>query len=364
MSRTGSFPMRVPLKLLQDSRAGSVVLDPFCGKGTSLLAARLLGLKAFGSDVAPEAVLCSATRLTKLSLSDVLEFLEDLDLSNADFPVPESVALFFHPDVLRQLLQLRAALLARVSLTQPDPDDPATVALVALLGILHGRSESSLSIPSAHAFSMSPGYVARYAAAKGLTPPKRDVIACLNAKLVRCFSAPMPRKTGGAARLGSAVRMSEVFPELVGKVDVVLTSPPYLDAQTYAKDNWLRLWLLGLDYRALRSDYIETGSVSKYSLIMADVFTQVHAMLRKRGRLVCIAGDVRLRNGRSNGEISTIKTGELLRDVCSGLTDSYEVEMVGEHVVPSWNRYFHALSGSNGHRARPMIERVFVARKG
>jgi DNA modification methylase len=44
MSRTGSFPLHVAYSLLRKyTQPPAVVFDPFCGKGTSLLAARLLG---------------------------------------------------------------------------------------------------------------------------------------------------------------------------------------------------------------------------------------------------------------------------------------------------------------------------------
>jgi DNA modification methylase len=69
MSRTGSFPLSLALSLVdRHSLPGETVLDPFCGKGTTLLAARLLGRKAFGMDVAPEAVICTAAKLSAVTL--------------------------------------------------------------------------------------------------------------------------------------------------------------------------------------------------------------------------------------------------------------------------------------------------------
>jgi DNA modification methylase len=54
------FPLTFPQKVLKrHSSSGDVVLDPFAGRGTTLYAARLLGLGAYGIDSNPVAVAIS-----------------------------------------------------------------------------------------------------------------------------------------------------------------------------------------------------------------------------------------------------------------------------------------------------------------
>jgi len=65
--RTG-YPTQKPLELLERLlalavRPGQLVLDPCCGSGTTLVAARFLGCDAMGFDVLPEAVELTETRL-------------------------------------------------------------------------------------------------------------------------------------------------------------------------------------------------------------------------------------------------------------------------------------------------------------
>ena len=215
--------------------------------------------------------------------------------------VPADVRVFFQDETLRQLLTIRDCLLRDVLSRSAKKRQAAEFVLAATLGILHGHSSVSLSVSSSHAFSMAPGYVRRFAKEHNLIPPKRDVKECLIKKakqlLEKCLLHPVP----SSVKLVDARRCSSKFPNLVGRVDVILTSPPYLAAQTYAKDNWLRLWLLGHDYRTLHPEYIHTGSISRYSEMMRSIFPQFNRLLRKGGLLICVAGDVRLPRAKRPG---------------------------------------------------------------
>ncbi|OAJ34134.1 DNA-methyltransferase [Piscirickettsia salmonis] len=72
--RTG-YPTQKPLLLLERiiqlaSHAGDIVLDPFCGSGTSLVAAKLLGRNAVGIDSSEEAVTLTQERLETMIRTD------------------------------------------------------------------------------------------------------------------------------------------------------------------------------------------------------------------------------------------------------------------------------------------------------
>lgn len=65
--RTG-YPTQKPVLLLEriieiSTDVGDVIIDPFCGSGTTLVAANLLGRRSIGIDISEEAVLLSQNRL-------------------------------------------------------------------------------------------------------------------------------------------------------------------------------------------------------------------------------------------------------------------------------------------------------------
>lgn len=362
MSRTGSFPLGVAQKLLDDHcSAAAIVLDPFCGKGTSLLAARLSGKSAYGSDVAPEAVACARAKLADVNLAEVELYIRSLPVRRSSLDqVPDKVRLFFHSKTLQQIIAVRNRLLRDVEGESCAERAKASFVLGSLLGILHGHAAHSLSVPCAHAFSMSPQYVVRYCARHGITAIEKDVRECLVTKCRRVLANPLPKPVRGCVKMGSVTDIGRLFPQLRGAVDVILTSPPYLSAQTYAKDNWLRLWLLGYDYQQLQGRYIETSSIPLYAKLMKEAFSACVTMLRPGGRLICVAGDVRVGRDKS----TTFQTARFLRDIVMEACPQVSLRSEGADVVESTSRYFHSLSKSNGHRRQRIMERYFVLQKG
>ena len=68
------FPPQLPNAILRKfGKAGQVVLDPFCGSGTTLVEARLLGFNAMGVDVNGLSSLLSTVKSTPLSGDELQE---------------------------------------------------------------------------------------------------------------------------------------------------------------------------------------------------------------------------------------------------------------------------------------------------
>jgi methylase of polypeptide subunit release factors len=363
MSRTGSFPLHVPMALLnREAPKGGIILDPFCGKGTTLLAARLLGHNAFGSDIAPEAVICARAKMAPVTFETLARYLKSLEITHdEEEEVPDTVKVFFDEATIVQLLAVRRQLL--VDCRKRRTHRTATFALGILLGILHGHATYSLSISSAHAYSMAPSYVKKYAQKHGLVAPRRDVIECILQKAKHLLGGPKLNRTRYAVKQGSATEISSLFPELIGKVDVLLTSPPYLNAQTYGKDNWLRQWLLGFDYRSNKKQYLQTSSTALYLEKMKTVLREFYKMLCPGGRLILVAGDVRTVKFVSGlRRIGTFETARALAGICREI-GFVNIEDDDPENVESSSRYYHALNGNVGQSAARRIERAFTATK-
>lgn len=362
MSRLGSFPLESACEMLnKHAQNPRIVLDPFCGKGTTLLAARLRGSEAYGIDTGPEAIVCSQAKLAGTTLADAERYLQKTPITKTSTDeVPNEVKIFFHPATLPQILSINNSLQRSISVGKTKERETATTLQATLLGILHGHASYSLSISSAHAYAMSPAYVERYAAENGLERPLRDVKQCLLAKLRRCLSHPLPPRVKSRVVRGRAQDAAKLFPRLVNRVDCILTSPPYLASHTYAKDNWLRQWLLGFSYRDLAEDYLQTGSLIRYAEQMQLVLTSLVRLLRPGGRLICVIGHGRL---AVTGRDAPVSLQQLFERLLGTTSPSLKLNRVNTEYVMNHRRYLHSLKNTNGHNEEVRKEYVMIATK-
>ncbi len=67
-----TLPARAIYSILGDSEGG-MVIDPYCGSGTTLVAAKILGHNYFGIDISMEYVEMARERLRNIDARDVLE---------------------------------------------------------------------------------------------------------------------------------------------------------------------------------------------------------------------------------------------------------------------------------------------------
>lgn len=243
------FPLEYPLEVLEQYReANPVVMDPFCGRGTTLFAARKLGLSARGIDSSPIAIAIARAKLaavyTTKALALAKRYIKEFDSS----AVPDNsfFQTAFHPYVLRRVCAIREGLL------RVGRDTDTTVILrAAMLGCLHGpmsktpERHSYFSNQMPRTFSSKPDYSVRYWEEKGLVAPELDVLKVLQRKLTRLDSTHLP-KTGVLTdvRKGDS-RIAASLPPSCRDFSVVVTSPPYYGMRTYVEDQWLRNWFLG-----------------------------------------------------------------------------------------------------------------------
>ena len=270
------------------SKPGDAILDPFMGRGTTLLEAALRGRRVYGNDINPLSALLIRPRLRSIELQDVAEALKTVDWSAGETE-REDLLAFYHPDTLRQLNSLRAWLAVRAPLNEPNPDPVADWIRMVALGRLSGHSPGFFS-----GRSMPPNQAVSIAAQNkinerlGLTPPVRDVAAQIHRKSnsllrQRCLDTPADQMlcTGPAWDID--------LPE--ASIDLVVTSPPFLDIVDYAADNWLRCWFAGIDPSSVAIDRHRTETA--WQAMIGRVLTELARLLRPGGFVAFEVGEVR-----------------------------------------------------------------------
>jgi hypothetical protein len=169
------FPLSVPTKYLMGLALNDWVLDPFCGRGSTNYAARLLGLPSVGVDSNPVAAAIAEGKMVATSAEDIEKTSMAILASGAEVDVPQGEFwdLCYHSDTLRDLSRLRSALIQDCSL----PERKALRALV--LGILDGPrnkgTPSYLSNQMPRTYAAKPEYAVRFWTTRGLRPEYVDL---------------------------------------------------------------------------------------------------------------------------------------------------------------------------------------------
>jgi hypothetical protein len=281
------------------SSPGDTICDIFSGRGTSLLQGLLRKRHALAVDINPVAYCISAAKADVPRLSEVRAQLTLLEheyedanhtaLEKQRLALPRFFHRAFYHSTLRELLFLRSTLNWKGA-----PVRNFIAALV--LGSLHGemdKSKSYFSNQMPRTISTKPDYSLAFWTREWLWPRKKNVFELLRQRAeFRLRTADVP-PLDGTVVLGDARNAGQFFPQSLGKVTLVLTSPPYLNVTSYEEDQWLRLWFLGGEpnptYGVVSRDDRHL-SPTKYWEFLSEVWEGVVPLLSRGASLVCRIG--------------------------------------------------------------------------
>jgi hypothetical protein len=161
------FPLEYPSRVLRKHvHDNPVVLDPFCGRGTTLYSARTMNLKAWGIDSSPVAVAIAKAKLAACDIEAPLALAKRLIENNSAVAVPQTrfFRAAYHPRVLREICSIRTGLLGMkietdaavilraatvprlITLYEPNVDETAAGRFAAnILGAMNQLSSDALS---------------------------------------------------------------------------------------------------------------------------------------------------------------------------------------------------------------------------
>jgi hypothetical protein len=237
-----------------DSKRRLKVLDPMCGSGTVLAVAAERGHKAYGRDVDPLAVLMATVATTKVKVDDLPEMGEALahrasrstakQLPWTDKETIEFAKFWFDEPQQLQLLRIGKQIAA-------VPDTRVRQALQVALSrtIITKSPRASLAADTSHSRPHRVIEQNNYNVYEGFAQSVNDV-----ARLLGNRSIPVEANV----RQGDARKLSDI-PN--SGIDLVVTSPPYLNAIDYMRGHRLSLIWLGYtvaELRKIRSESIGT----------------------------------------------------------------------------------------------------------
>lgn len=273
------------------SKEGDWIWDPFCGSGTIPLESKLLSRNVIASDINPYA--CALTRAKlhaprdqEIPLKQLPRSIKELGQVNQTIylDIPKWVKSFFHKRTLFETYSLMTDFINKKQYFNVG----------CLLDILHHQRPGFLSYPASHLIP----YLRDKRYPRELYPEAydyRDPIIRLESKIRRVFKSPPPPLTSHF-KVFLKSTMNKFLPDEF--IDVIITSPPYMDALDYARDNRLRLWFLGVTEYKLIKKY-EIGRITTFEEDMTRSLNVMSRVLKHNGICILILGDV-TRSGRTH----------------------------------------------------------------
>ena len=286
---------------------GDLVVDPYCGSGTTLLESALLGRKAIGVDLNPLAVLIARVKTTPIPESTLTELVNTLANALAtggvddEFPLFQALAAeevskieqdprlcydwyqkWFQPNVLRDLVAID------LMISEIDDQALSDFARVAFSNILRRSSNAHSGYPNVMFDKRSPE--------KGspITPflktLKRNVAMVASLSKVNASWSDVHVVHGNANAL----------PVADGVVDAVISHPPYVGSVPYAEYGALSLRWLGADPKKLDREL--TGGrrqsrdvVERFEDGYRHMLEETHRVLRPGGQAFLMVGNPTVR---------------------------------------------------------------------
>ena len=288
------FPPQLPHSILkQFGEVGDTVFDPFCGSGTTLVEARLLGFNAVGVDVNGLSTLLTKVKATPLDESEqkmVSAFLDtilDDDLSwRANRPTIQVKEIegrdhWFQYNVSEEITHL----LNRISeINNQNVQDFLKIVLSSI--IVRVSNQESDTRFAARDKGIPNNFTFEQFIKKGREYLKR----------IALFSTVVDKSTTLTV-LNADSRHLDMIPS--ESVDIIITSPPYANTYDYYLYHKFRKRWLDLDVKFAQEN--EIGSRREYSSLkhpaeqwtidLTQCFEEMYRVLKPNHHAFIVIGD-------------------------------------------------------------------------
>lgn len=277
------------------SEKGQTVLDPFSGVGTIPFEACLQERVGIGVDLSPIAYHSTRAKVcipdpekvwdafNELATYVESEVVTDVDLANAQVDnINGNLSDYYHEKTFREILLAR-----RYYQERQNEGTEFSLIFACLFHILHGNRPYALSRRSHPLTPFKPTGEFEY----------RSLRLKLSAKVTRVLAnVNLNHFTEGKSIQGSVFQLTELArAQHLPNIDVIMTSPPFLNSTRFYIANWIRFWFSGWqadDFRGTRpKDFLETLQ-SRDLTIYRQVFNQFSAVLKPGGLAILHLGVV------------------------------------------------------------------------
>lgn len=356
--------------ILKYTSPGDIVLDPFCGSGTTLVEALLNGRNGLAIDIDPFARLLTSVKTTRYSAADIERIDQIVNKIKNNLTITASADAY--PDIPNISKWFNEQAIDRLAVLKTLIDEYAVdrIAIknylyIVLAAIVRRCSNAENESPKPYISTRFPK-----------VPEDPFIVFFETESLYRNAIIEFAKDTEDL-KVSNTILSSNDARNIVldSMVELAVTSPPYINAYDYVRIlKFENMWLGLADNKelvSLRKEYIGTeisssfytkyqyatqsetlcsimptienvdrlraSMVGTYFEDMALNLIQVRNVLVPGGRYVIVVGDSTIRN-------QNVPTTKILTEIA--LANGYEFETVFKYIIR--DRYLHMPRGNRG----------------
>lgn len=344
---------QIPYHFLRETEQNSeesTVLDPFCGTGTVMVEAMHNGWHSIGVEINPIAALIAKVKTTPISpeklekhLRLVHQLRKKTKITKNNLPSFENLHYWFNEDVIQELAKIKECL---ESIRNQDILNFYTATFSSIVKDV-SRADSRIYVP----VLPKRGYKKKKLNPWMLFKRRAKENICRMQEFIGLIKKPTP--------------ICRVFPEDFrtfitdhANIDLIITSPPYINAQKYVRSTRLEAYWLGytknqqldidrktigteritkeyyskisstglddldsLIAKIFDSDPIRAAIVSKYFNDMIRVIRKMYSILNNGGKCIIVLGNNTVKGYK-------VQTSKYVAKICQQQGFSLEKVMV------------------------------------
>lgn len=256
-------------------RKGDLVLDNFCGIGTTLLTCKELGINSIGFDILPITVFSSRVKTTDydpVELKETAKKFFKQKFEFVDINIPDHIKRYFKKETIEDI---------SFFLRQLDSIDSPKTRNFFKLALINSAISASLSYKD--------GAVLKFRKRK--VKPLRPVFKSHAFRMIRDIKKSNTLKVNATTAFGDA----RSLPLKSSSIDAVITSPPYLGQPDYQTAYRLENFFLGKGVS--ESEFIGKETEAYFS-DMSKALKEMYRVLKEGGKTGIVIG-----NGFTGGKV-------------------------------------------------------------
>ncbi|MBU3905183.1 MAG: DNA adenine methylase [Nanoarchaeota archaeon] len=331
-----SFAPQIPEFFIKNySTRGNKVLDPFAGRGTTILEANISGRIGIGFDISPLAIQIAKAKLKNITYEEIEKRLYEIDFSKEILNGYDEFKYIYHHKTYSQIMNLKKQL---------GNNRTDTFIKAIILCRLHGHSPSFFSVFTFNVISPSAKAIRKMSERHHSKPEFRDVVPRILKKAKTVLRDSIIEQKESYVKIAN----SNKLPLKNNSIDMIITSPPFLAAINYIDDNWLRFWFLGYEKENLRKTLIQTNNMEDYKKFIKSSMNEMHRVLKSKKYCIIEVGDVGNNGKRVNLE-------ELIIELASETGFEVEKILINHISAPKISKAFSKNAKNKGTKTNRCV---------